>query len=346
MAVKLQLNDISDCKIGGGSVTSIRLGTELVWPDSPTPYSSQYLTTEMMGGGTISLADAGSNVFYYSKDNGSTWGSLTTGQTVNVVTGDKVLWKASGLTISSSDGIGTIKPSASFRVYGNVMSLEYGDNFSGQTTMRDYNFLGLFYADSTLMVASNLVLPATTLSTGCYRSMFSGCSGLTTTPELPATTLADSCYWNMFGNCRSLTTAPSLSATTLADSCYNSMFYFCTSLTVAPTLPATTLTMYCYGGMFYGCRSLTTAPELPAATLTDYCYYRMFAACTSLNYIKCLATDISANNCTTAWVQGVASSGTFHKAPIMCDWTTGNNGIPSNWTVDPDDCGVGAGDAD
>ena len=37
MAVKLQLNDIADCKIGVSSVTSIYLGTELVWPDSPTP---------------------------------------------------------------------------------------------------------------------------------------------------------------------------------------------------------------------------------------------------------------------------------------------------------------------
>ena len=294
MAVKLQLNDISDCKIGGGSVTSIRLGTELVWPDSPTPYSEQYLTTEMMGGGTISLADAGSNVFYYSKDNGSTWSSLTTGQTINVVTGDKVLWKASGLTISSSDGIGTIKPSASFRVYGNIMSLEYGDNFVGQTTMRDYNFMGLFYSATTLMTASNLVLPATTLTQYCYYWMFAGCTSLTTAPDLPATTLAN----------------------------------------------------YCYHSMFYNCTSLTVVPALPATTLVSNCYAFMFRNCTRLNNITCLATDISATNCTYWWVASVSLRGTFHKAANMCDWTTGANGIPSGWTIDPDDCGGGGWNPD
>ena len=59
----------------------------------------------------------------------------------------------------------------------------------------------------------------------------------------------------------------------------------------------------------------------------------MFASCTSLTAITCLATDISATNCTTNWVNGVAASGTFTKAASMESWTRGNNGIPSNWTV-------------
>ena len=59
----------------------------------------------------------------------------------------------------------------------------------------------------------------------------------------------------------------------------------------------------------------------------------MFAWCNLLNYIKCLATDISASNCTTGWVDGVAASGTFIKDTNMTSWTTGANGIPSGWTV-------------
>lgn len=98
-------------------------------------------------------------------------------------------------------------------------------------------------------------------------------------------------------------------------------------------LPATTLEQACYSGMFQGCTSLTTAPELPATTLAERCYYQMFRGCSSLNNITCLATDISANNCTTNWVNGVAASGTFTKAASMSSWTTGNNGIPSGWTV-------------
>jgi hypothetical protein len=76
------------------------------------------------------------------------------------------------------------------------------------------------------------------------------------------------------------------------------------------------------------------APELPATTLEWSCYSFMFYNCTSLNYIKCLATDISAIDCTNDWVSGVASSGTFIKAASMTGWTTGVNGIPSGWTVE------------
>ena len=85
--------------------------------------------------------------------------------------------------------------------------------------------------------------------------------------------------------------------------------------------------------MFEGCGSLTTAPVLPATTLVENCYREMFRGCSKLNYIKCLATDISANKCTYSWAYAVASTGTFVKNPNMASWTTGVNGIPSGWTV-------------
>lgn len=120
--------------------------------------------------------------------------------------------------------------------------------------------------------------------------------------------------------------------------CYQNMFKGCTSLTTAPELPATTLASGCYQSMFYGCTSLTTAPELPATTLADYCYEYMFSGCSKLNYIKMLATDISATSCLYNWVKGVASSGTFVKNSAMTSLPTAtliNNyaGIPSGWTV-------------
>ena len=179
-------------------------------------------------------------------------------------------------------------------------------------------------------------LPATTLASNCYDFMFYSCTGLTDASELvlPATTLANNCYSQMFRGCTSLTTTPELPATTLANRCYYYMFRECTGLTTAPELPVTTLTEGCYYRMFYGCTSLITPPELPATTLVNECYRGMFGWCTKLNYIKCLATDISATNCTLDWVEGVASSGTFVKAASMTGWTTGTNGIPSNWTVE------------
>lgn len=85
--------------------------------------------------------------------------------------------------------------------------------------------------------------------------------------------------------------------------------------------------------MFIECTSLTTAPELPATTLVRLCYSGMFNSCSKLNYVKCLATDISAYSCTSGWLSNVATYGTFVKNTSMSSWTTGKSGIPDNWTV-------------
>ena len=119
----------------------------------------------------------------------------------------------------------------------------------------------------------------------------------------------------------------------LTVACFVGLFNNCTSLVEAPELPATTLAERCYENMFNGCTSLTQAPQLPSTTLASNCYSGMFQSCTSLNYIKCLATDISAEECTSRWVNGVSESGTFVKDPNMSSWTTGTDGIPSGWTV-------------
>ena len=144
-------------------------------------------------------------------------------------------------------------------------------------------------------------------SEGCFHFLFYGCSYLTAAPDLPATTLATSCYQYMFADCTGLTSAPALPATTLENSCYNNMFA--------------------------GCTSLREAPELPATTLVYRCYYNMFSGCTNLSYVKCMATDISANTCVDNWLNNVAREGTFVKPAAMSSWTIGASGIPQGWTV-------------
>ena len=225
-----------------------------------------------------------------------------------------------------------LKGSAKFNLSGNILSLIYGDNFEGQTTVPSGYQFHMFFKDSGVVNASGLTLPSV-VKAYCYMEMFENCTSLTSAPELPVTTLAYMCYANMFNDCTSLTTAPELPATTLGESCYSNMFNGCTSLTTAPELPATTLANNCYQEMFYGCTSLTSAPELPATTLVTACYYCMFYDCNSINYIKCLATNISARIATSYWVTNVASSGTFVKNANMAGWTSGVDGIPTNWTV-------------
>jgi hypothetical protein len=280
-------------------------------------YSKEYFTTVAKSDGTIGFSGSTTaNTLSYSTDNGATWSTAAQKPSATTLTaGDKVLWKGE-CTPNSSAGIGkftTEEESAQFDVEGNVMSLLYGDNFKEQTSLtgKDWAFHALFTANTKVISAENLSLPATTLANGCYSDMFKGCTILITAPELPATTLANSCYSQMFRDCTSLTTATALPATTLVYNCYGNMFNGCTGLTTAPALPATTLAENCYFSMFLNCRSLTTAPELPATTLATQCYEYMFYDCTSLNSITCLATNISANMCTYGWVSGVAATGTF-----------------------------------
>ena len=245
-------------------------GSVDVYQKAVTPdFSKEYLTFMVTNGGTIVWRKASNSAnnrsISYSINNG-TWttitASSTAGTAINVVAGDEVRFKG---TNSSYSKYGSYYYACRFAgtatccVYGNIMSLVYGDNFIEQKTLQSGGtFSGLFFSYSKMISDEEHKL----------------------------------------------------------------------------VLPATTLTNDCYHHMFYGCSNLTTAPELPALTLVDNCYSEMFGGCSKLNYIKCLATDISASNCTNNWVTGVASTGTFVKNPNMASWTTGNNGIPTGWTVE------------
>lgn len=98
-------------------------------------------------------------------------------------------------------------------------------------------------------------------------------------------------------------------------------------------LEAESLSPGCFAGMFLECDNLEEAPTLSSRILVDECYERMFESCPKLSAITCLATDISARECTSLWVSGVSSIGTFTKSADMNDWPIGYNGIPDGWTV-------------
>ena len=365
------------------ATTDTRVGS-LIESDSadcgfvPNPYKNQYLTFEAVRAGTFSFSgtSGGSidNVYIeYSLDSGTTWETLPRNvSTYTVQAGDKIMWKGN-LTPGATypyQGIGTFSSSDWYNVEGNPMSLLYGNNFSGRTSLvgSSYAFDGLFYGNTGLKSIEHLSLPAKTLSESCYASMFNGC-GITSIPGnlLPATTMKRACYNNMFGACRSLTAIPSgllpalnlaewcyasmfrgcsglttvssdlLPAETMSGWCYDLMFQNCTSLVTVPAdlLPGTTMAKDCYYGMFQGCTSLTTGPDLPASTLVEDCYEHLFYGCTSLNYIKCLATEpvLNMENYTGEWVYNVYPQGTFVVKPRQRAWPEGVDGRPRGWTT-------------
>ena len=208
---------------------------------TPRIYKSQYLTIEATSSGNVTIT-LGSNLttadlasFSYSKDktNWTTWTNDQQGTTITVAmnSGDKLYLKGSGLRLKHAyiESYSIFSFTCNAKVYGNIMSLLYGDNFVNADTVYDHSFRNMF-RNATTITVDNLVMPATTLGNYCYAYMFYGCTAITKAPDLPSTTIGVNCYSSMFYGCTSLTTAPTLPATTLKAWCYNSMFNGCTSL--------------------------------------------------------------------------------------------------------------------
>lgn len=199
-------------------------------------YSFDYLTFQVVTGGTIRWHTTGSGqakTIEYSV-NGGAWTSIlaSSTSTIAVSQGDTVRFKGTNTAYSKdkSNYSGFDGGTAEYNIEGNIMSLVYGDNFVGQTTLpAKYTFCSIFKL-SNVISAENLVFPATVLTEGCYRAMFSKCSSMLVAPKtLTATTLAKDCCWYMFEEC-SFERAPELPAPTLVQQCYGWMFTKCPNL--------------------------------------------------------------------------------------------------------------------
>ena len=83
---------------------------------------------------------------------------------------------------------------------------EGGNETFGSSTSNYHKFVinGLVAASGDITSLRRFDLIQTPFASNCYRSMFSGCKGLTSAPELPATTLASNCYSSMFSGCTHL----------------------------------------------------------------------------------------------------------------------------------------------
>ncbi|MCQ2344716.1 MAG: hypothetical protein MJ002_07355 [Paludibacteraceae bacterium] len=167
------------------------------------------------------------NIEYIVKGQ-NTWQPYTDNTEITLEkVGDKVYFRS---TTTSRKRICPIKAEGSgqLKVKGNIMYLL---NINPSNSIPSFDgqfgaFEGVFTGFKTLIDASELELPAETLSENCYKSMFLN-SGIINAPKLPAETLAVGCYQLMFDGCSSLRTAPVLPAAVLVENCYNTMFYYC-----------------------------------------------------------------------------------------------------------------------
>ena len=296
-------------RIGGfktGQMYTINNIASLTKPDP--------LTIQAVSAGTITIKNPMGLVISYvvdGQDMVTTEENNTEDIVINVAAGKRARFFGDNPTYCDGTNFTNILCSSECYIYGNIMSLIDSKNYDTLKELTGtYTFSYLFDKNINIKTHKDkaLVLPATTLTAACYSGMFHGCKSLTSVPEdlLPATNLATLCYWGMFAECSYLTNAPSLPAEDLKEGCYKLMFAGC---------------------------SLETAPQLPAKTLVKDCYFQMFYYCNALNSVTCLATSISASDCTYEWLSYVAKEGTFTSANKDVEWTTGVNGIPEGWNV-------------
>lgn len=252
-------------------------------PSTPSTIDiNNYMTIEAMEDGVVIQFPSELN---YSVDAASNWSTLAANTPVTINSGQTISFKAN-LTPVTDTGSGTFTiTGGACRLLGNCMSLLFGDNAATSADLSAHNsaFMELFLNCTTIISVAENFLPATTLSSRCYQSIFSGCTSLTDMPILSAETLPAYCYKYMFLGCSSLVTAKAIGAVTMGSQCCESMFQNCTSLVTAPTLNSVTSTAdYSYYRMFLGCTKLTRAPKITAKTLGTYACSEMFKNCTRL----------------------------------------------------------------
>ena len=252
------------------------------------------LTVEAITAGTIMVNTNGtlSTGMKYSV-NGGTKTPITSTTTIEgLKAGDKVQFYSNGTSNTAYSNDPEVKISggtAEVKVYGNIMSLLDEEGFATKTDLPNYAFFGLFMKNTTLIDASELLLPAATVAVSCYQQMFEGCTSLTKAPKLPATTLESYCYY--------------------------SMFQFCTSLTTAPELPAEWLDMMCYAQMFSGCTSLTSAYVKAAYKNESEEYYNMFYGCTATGAVLHTTSGNKAS-----WEGMMGTGKTWPNWTVAGDW--------------------------
>ena len=163
--------------------------------------------------------------------NGSSWTPYTIGETISLLDGEKLMFRAgeTGNRFFYNDGFDDFyqfRISGEVAAKGNIMSLLNRNCL--RKTVGFCEFYRLFWNCQSLTSAPEL--PATELATRCYDSMFEGCTSLTKAPELPATKLSWGCYKGMFYGCRSLNYVKALFTNKTSDKTTKDWLYL-----VSPT---------------------------------------------------------------------------------------------------------------
>lgn len=329
----VEIATASKIMLGTSEAVAMYIGSTLIWSQGggqqEHDYSQDYFTIESLeDNNAISTKNLSCNqlpTFQYSADNGESWSTITTAKntTQNITTlntGQKIIVKGTNTSLATAyNCYNKFIGKKNFKVYGNVMSLLYGNQFLNQLEFEQNsicNLCGLFYGATTLTDASDLVLPALTLKESCYNGMFRGCSNLVNGPKLlPALDVPKDGYSSMFEGCVSLVGGPEIRATTVSGTtALNRMFCMSRSSKVTA--------------------AMTKSPILRITNPASYAntYQQLFCGNGNITEVTILApngTDLSFNN----WLNYNSGSGVIKKL-ASTTLSSGNSGLPNGWTTE------------
>ncbi len=186
----------------------------LHFSDIPQPpdYSKKYLTFTALTAGRINVYSTPAEHLRIRYNEGS-WSRLPmsdgTYSFITVSAGDTVEFRGDGSFAAGTDGtFCTGTSSATYNISGNIMSLQEPENYTEAIPV-SVALSKLFYRNTSIVDATNLVLPATVLNVAAaYSYMFRDCTNLVSGPTIGAINWANSypagaCMY-MFRGCSKL----------------------------------------------------------------------------------------------------------------------------------------------
>lgn len=303
---------------------------------------------------TIPAAVTSANLTYveWSKD-GRTWNhtdntSEAVTIDVQVASGGKVYWRGKAQRYATSPtNYCCFSSDCRFTAKGVLKSLLFAEDFVTHvdgtwTSVYNYALSQLFRGCTTLIDASELILPSGHLAVAQLLGLFRDCTNLVRGADLPATGVNGSSYYWLYYNCTSLERLPNIAATTITDIvggngnyAFYYAFYGCTSMTGSVALNLTQVKgKQMFDGCFWRCKISSVDVTMQSYDLQGCVFRNCFYLCTNLNHVRCtidpsLATSDDFQN----WLSGVSSTGTFIQAAGVT-WPRGASGIPTNWTIE------------
>ena len=167
---------------------------------------NKYLTIEALQNGLTASMDMSvsyGKAIEYCIDGDGNWMAIASKEATKAINKGQTISFRNDL-VATNNGIGVFTINGKCNLKGTPLSLMYGDNEAGNTTLVRGCFKNLFKNCTTIISAYELQLPSTTLIRECYYGMFYGCSNMIYAPILPALQLATDCYNTLFYNCTKL----------------------------------------------------------------------------------------------------------------------------------------------